>query len=324
MDLFMLFVIVGAAFAVRAAWKHGTETRAGSRVMALKAAAGKSPVPLSRTRKQMIARQHDAGWWLSEALHGFPVLRTGLHAGWLAHEAAAIQGRHKVEEARTTQAEIRAVFATRLAEYRKRQAEAYAQIRDGLTDPAGGREAAEQAAGKVLPFARPNPADPEPPPAPSPPPQPEPGPCAPEDDLSAEPAGSTTDPQSGFRQPPQPPERNRVPAMTTATAADATYDGTQRELTQMAVKLEAAIAEIRFEQVQNQLEMVAATVSDSQTLGDLSDTADELQRAKAALQRAEETVLSAKSRLRHNHGNLNEAHQGNPVAPADKEFYQEG
>ena len=75
-------------------------------------------------RRRATARNHAAGYWAGEALHGFPVWRTGLHAGWLEHRKAAAQEKAVREKARAEHAETHVSVAGQIRQYRKRQEEA--------------------------------------------------------------------------------------------------------------------------------------------------------------------------------------------------------
>lgn len=111
--------------------------------------------------------------------------------------------------------------------------------------------------------------------------------------------------------------------MPTNTVPDSTYDQDQNELTKLAAKIEYAIQEIRFEQIQTMVEQAANVLNDAETVGKLADTADALREAKKQLQKALDETIDAKSTLRRNHGSQNEAHQNAPIPlGADPHYYQ--
>lgn len=70
-----------------------------------------APKQMSPSQRRMTAARHDTGWWLSEALHGFPVARHGWQAGWLAHQAAMEQHRAIRDEHRGIRDTFRAARA---------------------------------------------------------------------------------------------------------------------------------------------------------------------------------------------------------------------
>ena len=70
-------------------------------------AEGEKKFPgMSPSRRKRMAARHDTGWLASEVLHGFPVTRTGWHAGWLSHKTAAVHQKAIRDEARRTHADV--------------------------------------------------------------------------------------------------------------------------------------------------------------------------------------------------------------------------
>jgi len=174
--VFILFLI-GVGVTVKSGWDHARQSRQQSgrqRVQAATRAAGRT---LPKGRQQMIRRQSDIGWWASEALHGFPVMRTGQQAGWLSHKAAADHQKALREEARTTHLETRASVLSTIPEHRRRQRDALQQIHDVLGDGKGKEAVREAADAVVLPFPE------RPAPEPEPASAAEPGPHAPREDA---------------------------------------------------------------------------------------------------------------------------------------------
>ena len=151
MNPLALLAIIGLVFAARGALAHAWKSyRKSSAERVKEAEKATAPAPLPPRRRRMVQAHHTVGWWGGEVAHGFPVLRTGWHAGWLAHQAAATQQQAVREEARTTHLEARASVLSGLREHRERQAEAQRQIEEALTDPAAGKAAVREAAGNVV------------------------------------------------------------------------------------------------------------------------------------------------------------------------------
>lgn len=67
------------------------------------------------------ARRHLLGYMGREAARGFPVWRTGLHMGMLAHRTALAHARMQREEARDTHEELQETLRQRVAERRARR-----------------------------------------------------------------------------------------------------------------------------------------------------------------------------------------------------------
>ena len=183
-----LLFLIAIGFAARSAWDHVSATRKASAAPRLQAAAKAAGGNLPQRKARAVARRNSAGWWLREAGSGFPVARTGWHAGWIAHKTEALQHRARREEARTLHGDVQASVLEELPKHKQRQAEArarrdaiLAQLDDAPPSGAKGRKAVEEAAGAViLPFVRrPRPAAPLPSDTVGEPEgQPEPGPVA--------------------------------------------------------------------------------------------------------------------------------------------------
>jgi hypothetical protein len=112
------------------------------------------------TRQPSRAR-HAAGYWSREAMNGFPVARTGWHAGWLAHKTARNQQRSIREQARTTHLQGLAEHLRVIREQRELQRQANEEIQTAIKtadQPPKGRKEVREAVGKVLPFPVPKPA----------------------------------------------------------------------------------------------------------------------------------------------------------------------
>lgn len=142
-----LVILIALGFACKSAWDH-VRTKVGeSRAASMKQVAKtyrKGEVP--KHKLKAAARRHDLGWWAGEIGHGFPVARTGLHAGYLAHRTAAVQHQARREEAKTTHADVQASFLGELPEHKRRQAEAKAR-RDAILAELAGAPVAEKGKG---------------------------------------------------------------------------------------------------------------------------------------------------------------------------------
>jgi hypothetical protein len=189
-----LIFLIGVGFAAKTAFEDLRGNYRASRGRAVKAAEDRAaPGGLSRSHRSSAVRNHAAGYWSREAAHGFPVTRTGWHAGWLAHKSASDHQRAVREEARTTQLETRAAFIPAIRDHRARQAEARRQIAEGLArepSPAG-KKAVQTAASNVRLFPPRTP--PQDPPLPSERVAPVPGPYA------APPRRADDQPENGER-----------------------------------------------------------------------------------------------------------------------------
>jgi hypothetical protein len=107
-----------------------------SRAATVKHAKTKAaPEELSGGKRRVVVTKHAVGWWGSEALHGFPVTRTGLEMGWRAHRIKVWQDQAKREEARTSHLEAQAAMAAELPQHRERQAAAQALIDQAQQPP---------------------------------------------------------------------------------------------------------------------------------------------------------------------------------------------
>src|SRR6185437_13471490 len=152
MDIVLgIISLYAVVYATGHAWQHATEARRKSRGEHVKKSGGTTP-----SARRHAGRQHDIAWWAREASQGFPVHRTGMHSGWLAHKTALDDHRVKREETRTSHLEARASVLSGLSEHRKRQAEAQERIDKALADaeeagqPVRGRKAVREAV--ILPF----------------------------------------------------------------------------------------------------------------------------------------------------------------------------
>lgn len=145
-------LIIGAV--MRGAWDHLRDDYRRSRDQKVKAAAKKAPGgKLTKAAKRKALRRHATGYWAGEISRGFPVTRTGWHAGWLAHKTAAEHQRAVRDAAQTTHLETVAQFAPGRAEAKRRHEALRKEISETLGQaPEGqrtGREAVQKAAGEV-------------------------------------------------------------------------------------------------------------------------------------------------------------------------------
>lgn len=153
-----LLLAMAIVTSFRSGAKHARSDYERKRDLAIAVPNGKWPaaVAVSNARRQA-RRRHRTGWWASEIRHGMPVTRTGIHTGWLAHQAASMHTQAQREAARTTHLESVGSFASAVRDHRKRQAVIRAEIQDAITKSPvtqdGSREAVRKAAGAViLPF----------------------------------------------------------------------------------------------------------------------------------------------------------------------------
>jgi hypothetical protein len=152
----ILFLVL-LGFAAKSSWDHVQKTRKASEADRLKEVAKSfkgGAVP--KHRLKAAASRHTAGWWLSEAGHGFPVTRRGWHAGWIAHQTEAGQHRARVEQAKTEHAEKQAETMAALPDHQARRAAAQARRDEILAalkgkpeEAKGSREEVQEAADEV-------------------------------------------------------------------------------------------------------------------------------------------------------------------------------
>lgn len=152
-----LLFLIAVGFAFRSAFDHAKtrmrESRAAS-VRQVRKTYRKGEIP--KHKLKAAARRHDAGWWLSEFGHGFPVARRGWQAGWIAHRTAAEQHRARLEEAKTSHAEAQASVIAGLPDHKARQAEArkrrdeiLERLKGQPEEAKGSRKAVQAAADQV-------------------------------------------------------------------------------------------------------------------------------------------------------------------------------
>jgi hypothetical protein len=122
-----LFWVIGVIWAAREAGRFAAGEYRKSRATAV----DKAP----KHRKAAVARQHAIGYWTREALGFFPVTRTGLHRGWLAHQTEFERRRAQREEARTSHLEARASVLSEMPQHRQRQADAQQRIDQAQQPP---------------------------------------------------------------------------------------------------------------------------------------------------------------------------------------------
>jgi hypothetical protein len=152
MELVFLLLCVGIGVSVKSAWDHMGDDRRKSGDAKVKAAKKTGDVP--RNRERAMRRRHAIGWWIREAGGGFPVARTGWHAGWIAHRRESRHQRHIREEARTSDLEAKAAYGPALRDHKTRQKALRDEIIRVYDDspPAGrtGRQAVQEAADAVV------------------------------------------------------------------------------------------------------------------------------------------------------------------------------
>ena len=121
MELVFLLFCVGVGASLKSAWDHMGDDRRAAGDAKVKAAEKESGAKLPEKRARSMRRRHAIGWWIREVGGGFPVARTGWHAGWMAHRRESRHQRHIREEARTSDLEAKAAYGPALAEHKRRQ-----------------------------------------------------------------------------------------------------------------------------------------------------------------------------------------------------------
>src|ERR1035438_9241838 len=154
MELLGLLLLIGLTLATKSMWDSTVRDFQQSKAKRVKEAEGKAaPNPLPKSRRRAAARRHAAGYWAGEIGHGFPVARTGFHAGWLAHRTATDHHKAIREGAKTTQMETRVGFLGDLRAQERRQAEAQKAIDEAIAaapKPVRGKKAVQEAAGSAV------------------------------------------------------------------------------------------------------------------------------------------------------------------------------
>lgn len=151
MEILIIFAI---AWAFKGAWDHTKAAYQRSRDDRLAEVARTYPGGvIPEPQRAAIARHHALGYWGGEILHGFPVARTGLHAGWIAHKTAAARAKAIREDAHTAHEDAAESFRQRVEARRDATRQALAESEEVFADPAadvpddGGADAARAAAG---------------------------------------------------------------------------------------------------------------------------------------------------------------------------------
>lgn len=158
-----ILILLAVGFALRSAADHVRSARSASEADRLKAAAKAFGGKLPKHKAKAVARRNTLGWWLREAGNGFPVTRTGWHAGWIAHRTEYLQHAGDREERRTRHAETQADHAEQVVDHAKRRQAArerrdaiLQQLEDSPTEGKGRKAVAEAARKVVVPFERPH------------------------------------------------------------------------------------------------------------------------------------------------------------------------
>jgi outer membrane murein-binding lipoprotein Lpp len=309
---------------------------------------------LPKHKRASVARQHASGYWLREALHGFPVYRTGMHAGWIAHQTASTHAEAKRAEARTTQAETAASVRRTLREQVRRQKEAAAEAEEVWDDPEAvipegsprerGRTVADLAEARRRKAAQEgSPADP---PLPSDTVgEPEPGPYGrqPDDLAEGSLSGETPVPPSDLplndpRSPDyvEPPDELALwedePASPPSasnptrgpTVADTTYDSAMARSAEVSTDAEGLNATIaaRRQEIEQMADDMQASGVGAKTVSAAMDAVDLWGDAEKALTSAAEGEENFASALQAHYSELNEATQNAPDGAADPTFHE--
>lgn len=145
-------LLLAFGFAVARAIDHGRATRQSERKARLDEIAQRMPggvAPKGRRRAAVVS--HDAAWWFGEVFRGFPVHRTGWHAGWIQHKTEAVHQRAVRDQARDQHEDVRnAVRESRAERTARRAVQTTAVDKELAADPRGGKKAAQDAVGNVV------------------------------------------------------------------------------------------------------------------------------------------------------------------------------
>lgn len=144
-----LLIALAFAFALRSAYEHVRDDYRRTRDQHLQKSAAKKGSSLTKAQRSAVASRHATGYWAAEILHGFPVTRTGWHAGWLAHKTAAEHQRAVRDAAQTTHLETVASFAPGRAEHKRRQEALREEISETIARAPEGQRTGRRAAQKA-------------------------------------------------------------------------------------------------------------------------------------------------------------------------------
>lgn len=320
MHVGILLFLAALAFALRGGVEFSrTDYRKGRDEAAKKAGApGAAPSPAQRAQA---SRNHARTWWAREILGGFPIFRTGAHAGWLAHRAAEAQARARREEQVTNALEVEASYADGIADHKARQREArgiLGRLHEKISEadePVRGRRAVKAALAQVVPFMKPEPRPASDganaPGAPAaqdrpslravPDPEPATGPAPTEPELGA-PAETEGEPVTAADVTYDQAIALNQSWMTAADEDHAVIDGRQRDVSALIDGLHGADANP---------ELVAAVMH-------YNEVTDRVKQGISAAADAADAIQHALDK----HRDLAEAHQNAPVRAASREFYE--
>jgi hypothetical protein len=355
-----IIILIGLVYLITHAVDHASSVRRGARDEKI-AEAERKFGHLPQSQRRSLARRHNAAWTASEVLHGFPVTRTGWHAGWLAHKTTAVQQRNQREEARTQHLEVHSGFTSALAEHRRRRAVIQQQIDEAIGQSPKGREAVREAAEGAGALATVTALDDHRKAAP------EPGPYAAGDDLADHLKAPVPDPRlndvqrerdlsgqrnvcaadgrpgtaddpllvapDGFRvhrsDTTDPESGYYAPAAATEgnpdmshAGAEMTYDQVIKAATDEVNDCDQRLAVLRMKQLGNLADQLAGVLRDPATLGSLADWDDAVQAEIKAVQAEREHAEAVRTDMQRNHGGMAEAHKDAPVPGAQPEFYE--
>jgi hypothetical protein len=319
--------IIGLYEAFRHAARSQVADYRKSRDAKVKEAGGKR----GKGSASSVKRSHATGYWGGELLHGFPVWRTGLHAGWLAHKKASAEEKALREKARTDHEESSASLAEVIREHKRRQeaARKRAQGEEEVTvtadDPplpsetVGGptrrvdgqpetesdkRFFDERESGYEGPLDqdgnRPDMSDPE-----------MAGAVRTLDDMRERSNGS------------KPPATEGGPMPTPGTA-DVTYEQLITEADKIITEAEQELATIQQSQLGPKMESAAALLNDNNSLSNAAEVDEALRDREKAAQRVLDAAQAFKDGLQRDHGGINDAVADAPIPmAAQPEFYGE-
>ena len=350
MDLLLLFVV---GWALRGAWQHVHGKLRDSREERIAETAKKYPQGMSKTQKRVTAARHDAGWWLREASHGFPVARTGWHAGWLSHKTAALHQKAIRDQARQQHEQVQGSLADAVKRQGQQNFTAVEAAIDGQPP-----DQAKATMGQLLKFPQ-RPQSPDQPEQEATDPAPEPGPYSPRDetarwlrapmadprphcsacghpprpgdDLVPTPEGwhvhesHTTDPDSGLYQPARPADNSKgVTEVPTGTAtAETTYSQDITKCQKIMIGCDVEGARLRAQQAQAWVEEMVTAGLDAKHTGMAADLSDQIEEQIKANQRVHDGAQALRDSIRRTHQAGHEYHSGAPDGGASREYLRD-
>ena len=339
---YLILVAIGAV--IHRTWEHARADYRATRDKQEKAREkeiGTSPLPPGE--KRAMGRRHRTGWWTSEISHGFPVIRTGWHTGWLAHRTAAERTRMARDSELLEHLKTRASLVAGAAGYRAERDRLTALIDEAVAaDPPGRptrRGIREKAGAVILQFPdvihdhgnTEETKDMTTTEAPA-----KAGTCA----VCGHPGTETRPlrPRHGrmVHGPAQAPGETRGLEAVNGTSPSPSPGGEQ-SMSEVGfrpavatAKSHAALAEqdaATFRQrllaIEQQIDSMQGDEVDPQSLGELMDLRDRYAAAVKIAEECSEGSSSFATSLSRRHEGLAEAHENAPVQAAKRDFYQD-